>query len=148
MDFHSFGAKSRAKLDNCHPALTEIAELALRISPYDFTIIHGYRDEELQNALYNSGASTKQYPDSRHNKTDDPTYLHTEYFSDAIDFGPWIDGDVPWDDTHIFALIAGCFIAAAAHYGLTLRWGGDWDSDGSTTDQKLMDWGHVELVHV
>lgn len=34
--------------------------------------------------------------------------------SEAIDFGPWINGGVPWNDTHIFAVIAGCFFAAAA----------------------------------
>lgn len=147
MDYHEYGAKSSSKLDTCHPQLATVARRALKISPYDITIIHGWRGEEIQNALQESGASTKRWPDSRHNKSDDSRLPRPELTSDALDFAPWIDGDIPWDDTHIFAVIAGCFFAAAAELGVTLRWGGDWDSDGSTRDQKLMDWGHVELIH-
>jgi len=64
----------------------------------------------------------------------------------AFDFAPWIDGAIPWGDTHIFAVIAGAFFAATLDLGYTVRWGGDWDSDGSTKDQRLMDWGHIEVL--
>lgn len=148
-EHHVYGTKSDAKLGTCHPMLKKIAYRALKRSPYDITIIHGWRGEAIQNALQESGASTKRFPDSRHNKTDDPNIASDlrDKTSDAIDFAPWVNGDIPWKDTHIFAVVAGCFFAAAAEFGVTLRWGGDWDSDGSTTDQTLMDWGHVELVH-
>ena len=144
-----FGDKSQAKLATVHPLLAECAEVALIRSPYDFTIVHGWRGEDVQNALFDSGASRKRFPDSRHNQTLD---LNLEEFfrmqrSDAIDFAPWIRGSIPWSDTHIFAVIAGCFFAAADELDITLRWGGDWDSDGDTTDQTLMDWGHVEIMH-
>ena len=138
---HQYGKKSLGKLDTCHSQLREVALLGLEMSPYDITIIHGYRGEEIQNALQESGASTKRFPDSKHNATDDLDQPESE----AFDFGPWVDGDIPWDDTHVFACIAGCFFAAAAQLGVTLRWGGDWDSDGSTKDQRLMDWGHMEI---
>jgi len=140
---HAFGSGSMAKLNTCHPDMQLVAIKALELSPYDFTIIHGWRGEEVQNALFDSGASRKRWPDSRHNayRMNDPK----SPASDAIDFGPWINGKVPWDDTHIFAAIAGCFLAAASDLGVELRWGGDWDGDGSTKDQTLMDWGHVEL---
>lgn len=139
---YQYGARSREKLDTCHPQLREVADLALQLSPYDITIIHGFRRQAIQDALFESGASTKRFPDSKHNhRTEDdlPCSL-------AIDFGPWVKGGVPWNDTHVFACIAGCFFAAAAQLGVTLRWGGDWDSDGSTKDQKLMDWGHLEIL--
>lgn len=139
---HKYGERSAAKLETVHPKLAVIARRALTLSPYDITIIHGYRGEEVQNALQESGASTKRYPHSKHNATD----ASDKPQSLAVDFGPWVAGDIPWDDTHIFACIAGCFHAAAAEVSGTIRWGGDWDSDGSTKDQKLMDWGHVELV--
>ena len=86
------------------------------------------------------GASHKQFPDSEHNfmRDDKPC-------SKAFDFGPWINGAIPWDDTHLFALVAGCYFAAATELGVRLRWGGDWDMDGLTTDQTFMDWGHLEL---
>jgi peptidoglycan L-alanyl-D-glutamate endopeptidase CwlK len=140
----SYGSKSMAKLNTCDPVLRAVAERALELSPYDITIIHGWRGEEVQNALQESGASTKRWPDSKHNHTENDD--GTTPRSLAIDFGPWVKGDIPWNDTHIFACIAGCFFAAAAEMRVTLRWGGDWDSDGSTKDQKLMDWGHMELV--
>jgi len=138
---YEYGKKSSAKLNTCHPDLQMVAEYALAMSPYDITIIHGWRGEDVQNALYDSGASHKQWPDSKHNHT-----AHDTPYSLAIDFAPWVKGTIPWNDTHIFAIIAGCFFAAANQVGVTIRYGGDWDSDGSTTDQTLMDWGHVELI--
>jgi peptidoglycan L-alanyl-D-glutamate endopeptidase CwlK len=139
-----YGGRSLEKLATCHPTLERIAHEALRISPYDITIIHGLRGEAVQNALYDSHASTKRYPDSRHNKTDD-YQLEKFKFSDALDFAPYVNGKIYWKDTHIFAVVAGCFIAAANNLEYKLRWGGDWDSDGTTTDQTLMDWGHLEM---
>ena len=138
---HHFGAGSRAKLDTCHQDIVTIAELALDLSPYDFTVVHGWRSEDVQNALYDSGASTKQYPHSKHNHTDRDGVPE----SLAIDFAPWISGAIPWDDTHIFAVIAGVMLAVAEQTNIKIRWGGDWNSDGSTKDQTLMDWGHMEL---
>jgi peptidoglycan L-alanyl-D-glutamate endopeptidase CwlK len=138
---HKFGAKSNQKLATCHPRLAAVAMKALELSPYDFTIVHGWRGEEVQNALFDSRASQKRWPESKHN-----AMLGDKPCSEAIDFAPWVDGKIPWDDTHIFAIIAGCFIAAANSMNMKIRYGGDWDSDGSTKDQTLMDWGHVEIV--
>lgn len=139
---YQFGKSSRDKLSTCHPDLVDVAERALELSPYDFTIVHGWRGEDVQNALYASRASQKQWPDSKHNATDDAGAPESE----AIDFAPWVNGSIPWDDTHIFAIIAGCFHAAAKECDAKIRYGGDWDTDGSTKDQTLMDWGHVEVI--
>ena len=136
-----FGSASVAKLDTCHPDLRDIALLALSRSPYDFTVVHGWRGEDIQNALQESGASTKRYPNSKHNHVDG----NGVPLSLALDFAPWIDNDIPWSDTHIFTIVAGVFLAAAAELEVPVTYGGDWDSDGSTQDQTLMDWGHLEL---
>ena len=139
---HEFGAKSRQKLNTCHPDLVLVAELALLRSPYDFTIVHGWRGEDVQNALQESGASHKRYPNSKHNHCDKDGLP----LSLALDFAPWVNGSIPWGDTHIFAVIAGVLFACADELDTKVRWGGDWDSDGSTEDQTLMDWGHLELI--
>ncbi len=139
----SFGEQSLAKLHTVDPLLVNVARHAITATPYDFTIIWGYRDKPQQNALFNSGASHKPFPQSKHNRQGNgqPSAM-------ALDFAPWVDNRIYWEDTHIFAVIAGVFLAC----GLTrprpiiLRWGGDWDSDGKTTDQTLMDWGHIELL--
>ncbi len=149
MKHHKFGTKSSNKLITVHPELQQVAKIALARSPYDFSIIHGWRGEDVQNALFDSGASMKPWPESKHNvivETGD-AYDHSEPCSEAIDFGPFIPGiGIPWNDTHIFAVIAGCLFAAASERGVIIRWGGDWDSDGSTKDQTLMDYGHVEII--
>ena len=67
-----------------------------------------------------------------------------EEVSDAVDFAPYIDGKIPWGETHIFAIIAGVVFACAAELGVALDWGGDWDGDGNTKEHKLQDWGHIQ----
>lgn len=140
---YSFGNASLAKLDTCAPQLINIARHAIGATPVDFTIVWGYRGEAQQNALEASGASRKRFPESKHNRE-----AGGRPESWALDFAPWVDGRIYWDDTHMFALVAGVFLAAAAlrPRPVELRWGGDWDSDGKTTDQTLMDWGHIELI--
>ncbi len=140
---NQFGTKSKKKLATVHLNLAVVAERALELSPYDFTIVHGWRNAEIQNALFESGASHTPWPESKHNALDEPGGTPESL---ALDFAPWIDGKIPWNDTHIFAVIAGCFFAAAWEHSVVLRYGGDWDGDGSTKDQTLMDWGHMELV--
>ncbi len=150
---YSYGERSQTKLETCHSALIKMAHAGLIVSPVDITIIHGWRGQEVQDALFDSGASEKEWPFSKHNNMMSEGQNVTPE-SLAIDFGPWVDGKVPWKDTHMFALIAGIFIATFYQLQIEdeissdvlLRWGGDWDMDGSTTDQKLMDWGHMELI--
>lgn len=145
-----YGSNSKVKLDSCHPRMKEIAELALTLSPVDISIVHGLRDQEIQDSLVRAGFSKLAYPKSCHNHTKDPAQLNTPaqfQLSDAIDFAPYIPGvGIKWKDTPMFALIAGCMFAAAGILGYKIRWGGDWDMDGLTTDQSFMDWGHIELV--
>jgi peptidoglycan L-alanyl-D-glutamate endopeptidase CwlK len=139
---YRFGQASSKKLATCCPEMIAVAARALELSPYDFTIIFGFRDEAEQNAIFERGASKKKWPESKHNvmNGDQPA-------SEAIDFAPWVNGGIKWDDTHIFAVVAGCLLAAAKELGVTLRWGGDWDGDGlSKGDQTFFDYGHVEVI--
>ena len=139
---YRFGKRSSDKLATCHPALVAVCQRALERSPYDFSIVHGWRGEDQQNALFDSGASSVRWPDSQHNNTDD----NGRPLSLAIDFAPYINGSIPWNETHVFAVIAGCLFSAAEELDATLRWGGDWDGDGNTREHKLQDWGHMEIV--
>ena len=142
----SYGKKSTDKLLTCHPLWHVIMDEALLLSPYDITIVWGWRGEEVQNAFFESGASHKRWPDSTHNKTESTDFADELEMSDAIDFAPWVDGKIPWKETHMFAVIAGVIMAVAKRRGVKVRWGGDWDSDGSTRDQTLMDFGHIEII--
>ena len=143
---YKYGTRSLNKLSTCCDPLQLIAVEALKRTPYDITIVHGWRGEQIQNALFDSGASHKRFPHSRHNMSNDPKSVDPFATSDAIDFAPWVNGTINWNDTHIFACVAGVFISTAIGMRYTLRWGGDWDSDGSTKDQTLMYWGHLEII--
>lgn len=131
-----FGNNSRKHLDTLEPRLRKVAVQVMEWQIYDFSIVWGHRGEEAQNQAYLEGNSSKQWPDSKHN----------QYPSTALDFAPYIAGiGIPWKDTHAFAVIGGLFIAAGAMHNIPIVYGGDWDMDGETTDQRLKDWGHVEL---
>ena len=138
----AYGKRSKAKLDTVHPDLRRVMERAILRTPYDITIVHGWRGEEAQNALYETGASTKRWPDSKHNAT----LPNGMPMSEAVDFAPWIDGSIPWKDIGIFCVVAGVILASASEIGVKMRWGGDWDGDGSTLDHQLRDYGHMEIV--
>lgn len=141
-----YGKRSLGKVMSCHPRMQEIAKLAITLTPIDFTIVHGWRGEEEQNELVRLGMSKTPWPTSMHNKeVQDIIEDEPIPWSMAIDFAPLVDGKIPWKDTHTFAVIAGVWFAAAEKCDTKLRWGGDWDMDGLTTDQTFMDYGHVEL---
>lgn len=149
---HSFSASSQAKLDTCHPIIQEIMEKVIRLSPMDFTIIHGYRGKAIQNKLYAEGKSKLKYPESKHNRTD----IRGEPMSWAVDVAPWFKEapHIRWDSTREFRWLAGFILGVgqpiALEAGYTLRWGGDWDSDGdhSNRDNPFQDLGHIELVRL
>lgn len=132
----AFGKTSRAHLDTVHPDLRAVAEKVMSYQVFDFAIVWGHRGQEAQDQAFLAGNSTKRWPDSLHNRTPSP----------ALDFAPWVNGGIPWKDTHAFAVIGGMFIAAGRELGIDITYGGDWDMDGETTDQRLQDWGHVQLV--
>ena len=143
----TYGAASTRKLVTAHPELREILLLALRWQIYDMTIVWGWRGEEVQTQAFLTGASTKEWPDSKHNLLGPDG----KPLSDAIDFAPWCllpsgKMGIPWKDTHAFAVIGGLLLAASKQLGYNIRYGGDWDMDGLTTDQLLMDWGHIERI--
>ena len=141
MTDYKFGTVSNGKLATCCQELRVLANRAIVLSPYDFTIIWGWRDEDIQNALYSSGASEKEWPNSKHN-----IVAFGDPYSAALDFGVYLSGaGVLWKNTHAFAVVAGCFFAAGKEQGIELKWGGDWDTN-PRTGQKLLDYGHIEVV--
>ena len=71
-----------------------------------------------------------------------PTSAHNKQPSQAVDLAPW---PIDWEDTASFHRRAGVILGMAHLYGMAVRWGGDWDSDGNTTDQLFNDLVHFEL---
>lgn len=137
-----FSKVSAERLATCHPDLQLIFNSVLQYQ--DCSIFCGFRDKADQTAAFDSGLSEVQWPNSKHNSM----------VSMAVDAGPYFLDlkNTAWDDHKAFAFFAGrvkqiadvLFEQGLIHH--RIRWGGDWDGDGRTTDQKFLDLPHFELL--
>ena len=130
----TFGRSSKEKLATCDPILIAIMEEAIEVM--DFTVLEGIRGREAQEAAFNAvpQRSKARYGESKHNA----------FPSRAVDIAPW---PIDWDDAEAFVLLAGVVMAVAHRLGYkdSIRWGGDWDSDRRTEDERFRDYPHFEI---
>ena len=125
-----FGKTSKRRLATCHEDLQEIFNEAIK--HFDCSVICGHRGEEDQNKAVASGNSKAVWPKGRHNANP----------SNAVDVCPY---PVDWDDLARFRYFAGFVLGVASQMGINIRWGGDWDSDTFTKDNKFNDLPQFEL---
>ena len=137
----AFGDRSRARLETCHPALRAVMTRAIEITPFDFTIVCGWRGEAEQNQAYAEKKSKLRWPQSKHNHTENGQPL-----SLAVDIAPYLNGGIPWDDEISFHVLAGVVFAAANERGVKLRWGGNWGPSWAPKANKFRDLPHFELL--
>lgn len=127
----SFGAKSKANLAKCHPALQKVLKEAIKLT--DFSINETTRNKADQEAAYKAGNTKVHFPNSAHNQTP----------SVAADLLPYpFKG---WGDTQGFLRVMNAMLRASQQLGIPIRWGGDWDRDGKSTDETFRDLPHYEL---
>ena len=117
-----------------HKRLQLVANKAADMG-YQFQIIVSYRDAAAQLAAFKSGKSKLKPGHSAHN--------HNPSF--AFDFIPHpFEG---WNSIPPFRNGGHIFNAAAALIWDNVDWGGDWNDNGSETDEKgLRDFDHIELA--
>jgi hypothetical protein len=127
----SFSARSLERLQTCDQRLQKLLHAAIR--GRDFSVICGYRDREAQNEAFSLGRSTKRWPESKHNS----------FPSVAVDIAPY---PVDWNDTARFARLVGYIERIAEEMEIPIRWGGDWDQDTFTADERFIDMPHLELL--
>ena len=142
-----FGRRSNEKLDTIDLRLATVLRAVIQHT--DFTVLTGRRGRAAQEEARSTGKSKAGWPDSAHNCP-----LHqdgcpkeqwpedSEMLSRAVDVAPW---PIDWNDTKAFSLLAGRILQEAGHHGLSLRWGGDWDGDGKTRDNRFNDLPHFEI---
>jgi peptidoglycan L-alanyl-D-glutamate endopeptidase CwlK len=123
------GSQSLLRLDQLHPDLKRVIQRTAQSR--DLIIIEGHRGEKRQNELFYQGKSKLKWPDGKHNA----------FPSDAVDIAPY---PLDWNDTASFHKLAVDVLKAAVLEGVPIRWGGDWDGDGDTKDQKFNDLVHFE----
>ena len=127
----TFGKSSIIALESAHPDLQRLFREVIK--HVDCKVLEGHRDKVAQDAAVAAGHSKTPWPTSKHNAKP----------SLAVDVVPF---PVSWTDTKRFFYLAGFVKATAAHLGLRIRWGGDWDSDNDFSDQKFVDLPHYEII--
>ena len=138
---NKFSTRSLDRLKTCHEDIQLVMQEVIRV--VDFSVVFGHRGEEEQNKAYPK-FSSKQWPDSKHNKV--PAL--------AIDVLPYPSG---WpqdtDEANVkshkiaqFYYMAGIVMLIAKDLNISLRWGGDWDMDKDFLDQTFDDLAHFELI--
>ena len=129
-----FSKRSRRQLESCHEDLQKVMNEVIKY--YDITILEGHRNQADQDLAYKKGLSRVHWPNGRHNKTP----------SLAVDVAPWIPGKgIDWNNTAMFHYMAGRILATAEQLGIKLRWGGDWNRNQYSGDEKFLDLVHFEL---
>jgi peptidoglycan L-alanyl-D-glutamate endopeptidase CwlK len=125
--------RSLRRLEGVHPDLVEVvhhaAELATKAG-MDFGVGEGMRSLARQKQLVTEGKSKTL--NSRH------------LTGHAVDLWVYKDGIVTWAQKEYLAL-SKIILQAAKDRGIPLRWGGDWDGDGDSKDERFFDGPHYEL---
>ena len=125
-----FSSKSKRKLDTCHESLQQLFSEVVK--SFDCTVIEGHRGEKKQNEACRKGNSKLKYPNGKHNKTP----------SIAVDVIPY---PIDWKDRDRMHYFGGFVLGIAKKMGFKIRWGGDWDMDTHTKDNKFDDLVHFEM---
>lgn len=124
----SFGSKSLANLSQLHPLLQQICIEAIK--EIDFTILDAQRGRAEQELAFRQKRSKARFGQSAHN------YVPAV----SMDVAPY---PIDFDDLDRFKELAKVIMRIARELGIKLRWGGDWNMDGSTSDG--WDFPHFEL---
>jgi peptidoglycan L-alanyl-D-glutamate endopeptidase CwlK len=127
-----FGTASLNQLYTCHPELQRLFFEVVK--HWDCQVLEGKRSEAQQRLNVAKGVS----------KTMQSKHVYPLACpSLAVDVAPY---PVKWNDTERFYAFGGFVIGTAIQMGLTIRWGGDWNSNRDFTDQTFHDLPHYELV--
>jgi peptidoglycan L-alanyl-D-glutamate endopeptidase CwlK len=125
---NKFGNASLAALAKCHPHLQDIALSAIR--EVDFRVLDATRGRKEQEEAFAKGNSKVHFGDSAHN------YVPAI----AFDLFP---APYDWGNKQSFIELSEVIFRIAREKDIALRWGGDWNRDGSTADG--WDFPHYEL---
>ena len=125
-----FSIKSKSKLHSCDERLINLFNKVVK--HFDCMVLEGHRGEEKQNAAYDKGNSKVRYPNGKHNQSQ----------SVAVDVAPY---PIDWADRDRFHYFGGYVLGVAKQMGLNIRWGGDWNQDTQTKDNKFDDLVHFEI---
>lgn len=125
---YTLGKRSLDRLLGVNPDLVRVVKRAIELTEHDFSVIEGVRTVETQRAYVAKGVSKTM--NSRH------------ITGHAVDLYP-VGRPTPWDKCPV---VATAMLAAAKELGVAIRWGGDWNMNGRSDDEKFYDGPHFELL--
>lgn len=160
-----FGTASKARMKGLHPSLVKVLELAIQISPIDFTIIEGIRSDEQCYINFGKGRTVAQCiaagcPAKYANPTAPKvTWLRNPLSSNhrkkadgyghAVDIYPYPVSQVLGKPASfyepLFDKLAAAMFKAAKELNISIRWGADWDMDNVPRERGETDNPHFEL---
>lgn len=120
--------RSQERLNGVHPDLIKVVYRALEVTKVDFSVIEGLRTVEKQKEYVAKGVSKTMA--SRH------------LTGHAVDLYP-VGNPTPWAKCKD---VAEAMLRASSELGIAVRWGGDWDMDGDSKDERFYDGPHFELL--
>ena len=121
-----FGKRSKQRLRGVDTRLVNVLNELIKIM--DVTIIEGLRSKQRQEILLKEGKTKTKFS------------KHIE--GKAVDLAPY---PIDWEDRDRFHYMGGMIRGIAKQLNINVRWGGDWDSDGETRDNRFDDLVHVEI---
>ena len=129
---------SKERLDTCDTHLQRIVNAVAQ--EMNIQVICGHRSKEDQDKAWEEKKSKVRYPHSKHNSIP----------SQAVDLAPLkiVDGHrvIDWNDKQGFQDLANLMFKYADKFGIHIRWGGDFNMDGTKTTNDSWDMPHWELT--
>jgi len=122
-----FGKRSRGRMKGVDAKLQNVFNEVVK--EFDCAIIEGLRSQERQNELVEQGKSQTKFGKHVQGK--------------AMDVAPY---PIDWGDRDRFHYFGGYVKGIAKSLNLRVRWGGDWDGDFETKDNKFDDLVHFEIL--
>lgn len=129
MSNFKLSTESEMCLVGVHADLVKVVREAIKLSSTDFKVIEGKRSLARQKALFAKGATKTM--NSRH------------LTGHAVDIVPL---PLDWKNKAAFKAVADAMFQAAKKLGVQIRWGGDWNMNGESNDERFYDGPHFELL--
>lgn len=133
--------KSLKALEGVHPDMVKVVKRAIEISEVDFKVLEGVRSKNRQAVLYAQGRTipgniVTWTMNSRHFINEKTGYGH------AVDLLP---APYDWKDLKNFDKMAKAMFQAADELNVKIKWGADWNRDGTPRQKGETDSPHFEL---
>lgn len=134
------GKRSLTRLHRLHPKMAACVALAITLTDVDFSVSETIRTPERQKQLFYGTPKKTWTLNSKH-------LIQSDGFGHAIDLVPLKKGGgADWDKCPI---VADAMFKAAKMLNIRIRWGGDWNQNGSSKDEHQRgsyDGPHFELL--